>query len=321
MFGALAGKHVLVTGADGFIGSHLAERLLAEGARVSVFVRATSRASIGGPALRHLAHVADRLGAVLWGDLASADAEDRIAQLAPQIVLHLAADAWVPRSFEHPREVIDTNVGSTLAVLHAAMRTPGVERVVVTSSSEVYGTAQAERIDESHPLEPTSPYAASKVACDRIAAAYHRTYGIPIAIIRPFNTYGPRHVYDVIPKMIELALRGEPLVVHGTGRQTRDFTYVDDMVEAFLHVATHPDAIGRAVNFGTGRDVAIADLARAIQQIAGSSSPIVHGPERKAQVARLCCDASLARRLFGWEARIGLEEGLARNIQWAREAR
>lgn len=310
---------MLVTGADGFIGSHLTERLLEQGAEVAVLVRPRSVTGTSSHTLRNLGPVADRLHTVIATDVAGPDALDQIQAWDPEIVFHLAADAYVERSFKQPREVLRTNLYGTMTVLELARRCNGVQRVVVTSSSEVYGPAQAERIAESHPLEPTSPYAASKVAADRMAAAYHRTYGTAVAIIRPFNTYGPRHVYDVIPKFIDRALRGEPLQVYGSGEQSRDFTYVDDMVEAFLQVGSHPQALGRVLNFGRGVATSILDLARTIVRLTESSSRIELAPARAAEVSRLCCDADQATRLLGWAPRIGLQEGLARNIAWARE--
>ncbi|MCH9683562.1 MAG: GDP-mannose 4,6-dehydratase, partial [Deltaproteobacteria bacterium] len=191
--------------------------------------------------------------------------------------------------------------------------------IVVTSSSEIYGDAQTPAIDEAHPLAPTSPYAASKVAADRLAHAYHCTYGLPVAIIRPFNTFGPRHPYDVIPKFIARALRGEPLVVYGSGEQSRDFQYVDDTVAALLTMGDHPAAIGQAVNFGTGVATTIATLASRIAVLSGTSSPIESGPARAAEVSRLCCNPGLAARLFGWRSKVSLDEGLILNIAWARE--
>jgi dTDP-glucose 4,6-dehydratase len=314
---AYAGRRVLVTGAAGFIGSHLVERLLTLGAEVSAFIRYTSRASLG-VAQEGLAPLAARLHAVVNGDLASPGAVQEIEQLDVDLVFHLAADAWVTRSLSAPLDVFTNNVQSTLHVLEAVRRCKHIARVVVTSSSEIYGTAMTDRIAESHPLEPTSPYAASKVACDRLAIAWYRTYGLPVAIIRPFNTYGPRHVYDVIPKFIRAALRGEPLRIDGSGEQSRDFTYVTDMVEAFLTMGAHPDAVGRVVNFGSGTDVTIAKLAQEIHRLAGSDSEIVHGDDRRGQVQRLCCDPRLAERLFGWKATVSLSDGLARNVEWAR---
>ncbi|MCK6556211.1 GDP-mannose 4,6-dehydratase [Candidatus Binatia bacterium] len=315
--GAYAGRRALVTGAAGFVGSHLVERLLALGAEVFAFVRYTSHAALGarsGP----LHELAPRLRGTLTGDLAASGAIDQIAALDIDVVFHLAADAWVTRSLTAPVDVFNNNVQSTLNVLEAVRRSGRNPRVVVTSSSEIYGTATTDRIAESHPLEPTSPYAASKVACDRLAIAWHRTFGTEVAIIRPFNTYGPRHVYDVIPLFIRAALRGEPLTIHGTGEQSRDFTYVTDMVEAFLTMGAHPEAVGRAVNFGTGNDVTIGTVARYVREITGCRSEIVHVDDRRAQVHRLCCDAALAQRLFGWRPAVGLRDGIERTAAWAR---
>lgn len=312
-----AARRVLVTGADGFIGSHLVERLLDAGHEVAAVVRGTSVVGTSELRLRNLASVRGRLAAVLAMDIAGGDATARMAEFAPQWVFHLAAEAWVERSFTQPAEVLRTNLGGTMAVLQLARQSPGLERLVVTSSSEIYGTAQAERIDERHPLDPTSPYAASKLAADRMAFAFVQTYGLPIAIVRPFNCYGPRHTYDVIPKFITRALAGQPLTVFGDGSQARDFTYIDDMVDAFVLAATHPEAVGRAINFGSGESITIAALAARIVALCGVVVAIERGPARAAEVARLCCDASVARGL-GWSPRVGLDDGLRRNIAWAR---
>lgn len=313
------GQRVLVTGADGFLGSHLVERLLEEGAIVATLVRPSSVNGTVGFALRNLARVAGAIDEVIATDVAGPECTDRIVEWAPSVIFHLAADAYVERSFRYPIEVMRTNLGGTEAVLAAARRHAGIERVVVTSSSEIYGGTRGAAIDEDHPLEPSSPYAASKVAADRLAYAHHRTYGTPVAIIRPFNTFGPRHPYDVIPKFVARALHAEPLVVYGDGAQSRDFTYVDDMVEAFLLMGRHPAAVGEAVNFGSGQAHSIAEIARRVVEVTGSASRIEHGPPRAAEVARLCCDASKAARLFGWRARVSLQEGLRRYVAWARE--
>lgn len=312
------GKRVLVTGADGFMGSHVTERLLELGARVSVYVRGNSINGTHIYTLKNIPHLERHLRSILTGDLGSIDAVDLIRDDRPQIILHLAADAYVPNSFDHPVEVFESNLTATMHVLTAARKIKGLQRVVCTSSSEIYGTARYAPIDEDHPLNPTSPYAASKVAADRAAYSFYNTYDLPVAIIRPFNTYGPRHTYDVIPKFIALALKGQPLTVHGTGKQTRDFTYVDDMVRGFLLMGSHPKAVGRAVNFGTGRDVSVKVIAEKILKISGSSSKIVYTAERAAQVHRLICGYGLARKLFGFKPLVSLDEGLKRNIAWAR---
>lgn len=315
-----AARRVLVTGADGFIGSHLVERLLGDGHEVAALVRATSVVGTSELRLRNRGAVRERLARVIAVDVAGADAGARMAEFAPQWVFHLAAEAWVERSFTQPAEVLRTNLGGTMSVLQLARQSPDLERLIVTSSSEIYGSALHERMDESHPCNPTSPYAASKLAADRMAYAFARTYGLPVTIVRPFNCYGPRHTYDVIPKFIDRALRGLPLVVFGDGSQSRDFTYVDDMVAAFVLAAEHPDALGRALNFGTGTTTTIASLAARVVAACGVSVPIEHGPVRSAEVERLCADASAAHAL-GWRARVDLDEGLARNVAWAIERR
>ena len=311
-------KRVLVTGADGFMGSHLTERLLAEGARVSIFVRGSSIVGTTQYALKNIKHIERSVEEIVTGDIGSPDARHLVIENRPEIIFHLAADAYVPNSFSHPLEVMETNVIGTLNMLHAVKEEKRIRRLVCTSSSEIYGMTIGGAIDENHPLYPSSPYAASKAAADRYCYAYWNTYHLPIAIIRPFNTYGPRHTYDVIPKFIALALRGAPLTVHGTGKQSRDFTYIDDMVEAFLIMGRHPDAIGRAVNFGTGEAITMNYIAKKIKELSGSSSPIVHTADRQAQVPKLLCDYSLARKLFGWKPGVLIDEGLRRNIEWAR---
>src|SRR3989338_2931868 len=269
-------KRVLVTGADGFMGSHLTERLVQEGARVSIYIRGNSISGTVLYTLKNLAPFEKTFEDIVTGNIASQDAVELIRKNRPDIIFHLAADAYVPNSFEHPREVMESNLWGTINVLEAVRKLSKTRRVVCTSSSEIYGTAQYAPIDEKHPLNPSSPYAASKVAADRAAYAYFNTYHLPISIIRPFNTYGPRHTYDVIPKFIRLALEGKPLTVHGDGRQSRDFTYVEDMVESFLLMGRHPKAVGQAVNFGTGKDVSIKKTAELVKRFTGSGSEIVH---------------------------------------------
>jgi dTDP-glucose 4,6-dehydratase len=309
------GKKVLVTGADGFVGSHLTEKLLEDGADVSVFIRSASGTT--GYRLKNISHLEDEV-AIIAGDIGSADSINLIKEDDPDIIFHLAAIAYVNFSFDHPLEVMKVNLGGTVNVLEAA-RDLDLERIVITSSSEVYGTAQTSSIDEKHPLNPTSPYAASKAAADRYAYSYGRTYGLPIAIIRPFNTYGPRHTYDVIPKFIGLVLKGKPPTIYGSGEQSRDFTYVSDTVRAFLFMGSSKKAMGEVVNFGTGKDVKIKDLAYAIIRIAGARLEPVFLKERMAEVDRLCCNYEKAKRLFGWMPRVTLEDGLKRNIDWCRE--
>ena len=312
-------KRVLVTGADGFMGSHLTEELLKLGAEVSVYVRGTSDSGTSQLNLKNISHEQNRIKEIITGDIGSNDSVDLIKRNNPQVIMHLAADAYVNRSFDHPREVMQTNFIGTLNILTAAMDLKEAEKVVCTSSSEIYGTAQADKISEDHPLNPTSPYAASKVAADRYAYSYCSTYGLPVAIIRPFNTFGPRLIYDVIPKFVRLAIRNEPLTVYGTGGQSRDFTYVSDMINAFLLMGSEKKAIGQAVNFGTGKDTSIKEIAKKIIKLSKSSSKIVHVEKRIAEVGRLCCDYSKAKKMFGWAPQVPIEEGLKKTIEWARQ--
>jgi len=310
-------KKVLVTGADGFMGSHLTEKLISFGAKVSVLVRGSSVSGTYKFALKNISHLRKSLERILAVNVSSSDTVGMIRRLNPEVIFHLAADAYVPYSFERPFEVMNTNLQGTLHILEAAMKSTNMKRVVCTSSSEIYGTAQARSINELHPLNPTSPYAASKVAADRFAYSYYLTYGLPLSIIRPFNTYGPRHTYDVIPKFIDLALKGERITIYGKGTQSRDFTYVDDMIEAFLLMGRHKKAVGQAVNFGTGTDISVNEIARLIVRLTRSKSKTVHVRKRAAEVQKLHCDASLAKRLFNWKPRVGIKEGIKRNIEWA----
>lgn len=311
-------KRILVSGADGFMGSHLTERLLSEGARVSAYVRGNSTIGTTQFALKNIKHLEGRLENILTGNISSPDSKELVIKNRPEIIFHLAADAYVPNSFDHPIEVMETNVIGTLNMLHAVKECRGIKRIVCTSSSEIYGMTLGGSINEEHPLYPSSPYAASKVAADRYCYSYWNTYRLPVAIIRPFNTYGPRHTYDVIPKFIELALENKPLTVHGRGKQSRDFTYVDDMIDAFMIMGSHKNAIGKAVNFGTGEAITINYIAKKIKEISGSLSEIVHTRERKAQVPKLLCNYSLAKELFGWKPKVFIDEGLRRNIAWVR---
>lgn len=315
----LKGKRVLITGADGFMGSHLTDRLIAESAKVSVFVRGSSTVGTTQYALKNIKNLENQLEDILTGNIASIDARELVIKNRPEIIFHLAADAYVPNSFTHPIEVMETNVIGTLNMLHAVKDSSCIKRIVCTSSSEIYGMTKGSSIDEEHPLYPSSPYAASKVAADRYCYSYWNTYLLPIAIIRPFNTYGPRHTYDVIPKFIDLALKGMTLTIHSTGRQSRDFTYIDDMIDAFMIMGSHSDSIGKAVNFGAGKAININYIAKKIVEISGSKSNIIHTKERDAQVQKLLCNYSLAEKLFGWRPKIDIDEGLRRNIVWAKE--
>ncbi|MBM4032646.1 MAG: NAD-dependent epimerase/dehydratase family protein [Planctomycetes bacterium] len=313
------GRKVLLTGAGGFIGSHLAEQLVARGAAVRAFVRYTSRRDVG--LLRLVPPDVFREMEVVAGDLRDADAV-RAAAHGCQTVFHLGALISIPYSYVHPREVVETNVLGTLNVLEA-VRASGAERLVHTSSSEVYGTARRVPIDEAHPLQGQSPYSASKIGADRVVESYWRAFATPVVTLRPFNTYGPRQsARAVIPTIITQALAGDEVRL-GNLHPTRDFTFVADTVAAFLAVAEADGVSGEEINVGAGAEIAIGDLVQKIALLMGRPLRAVATDARKrpehSEVERLLADAQKAKRLLGWAPKVNLDDGLAQTIQWIRE--
>lgn len=307
----------LVTGAGGFVGSHLVERLLADGEAVRAFVRYTSSGRAGW-----LETLSPRLRAGV--EVVAGDVRDEGAVAAAMsgvgTVFHLAALIGIPYSFRHPRDVVETNVSGTLNVLLAA-RDAGVECLVHASTSEVYGSARTVPIDEGHPLHAQSPYAASKVAAEKLVESFHAAYGLPAVVLRPFNIYGPRQsARAVIPTVILQALAGDEIRL-GTASPTRDFNFVADTVDAFVRAARRPAAVGRVLNVGTGREVAIADVVRVVGRLLGRGElRIITSEERlrpgTSEVTRLCADSRLAHELLDWAPRTTLEEGLYATIEW-----
>lgn len=312
------GKRVLVTGGDGFIGSHLTEYLIKKGAKVSLYAQEKANFGAVQCKLKNVLHLKDKFEQILTGDISDKDSISLIKKNKPEVIFHLAAKAYVNYSFDHPYEVMQTNVVGTLNVLEAVRMSETIKRVVCTSSSEIYGTAQYSPIDEKHPLNPSTPYAASKVAADRYCYSYINTYGLPIAVIRPFNTFGPRHTYDVIPKFINLAVKNEPLTIYGDGEQQRDFLYVQDAVKGFEIMGSHKNAIGKFVNFASGKSYTIKYVAKKIVELSGSKSKIVHVDKRLGEVDKLIGNYSLAKKLFGWEPKVPFEEGLKLNIEYVK---
>jgi dTDP-glucose 4,6-dehydratase len=316
-------EQVLVTGAGGFIGSHLVEALVRAGYRVRAFLRYVSSGSVGNLAWLPpdiLAEVE-----LVRGDIRDPDAVRRACAGCP-IVLHLAASISIPYSYVHPREFFETNVLGTLNVLMALRDAETVDRVVVTSTSEVFGTAQTVPMDETHPLQPQSPYAASKVAADKLAESFFRSYGLPVVILRPFNTYGPRQTpRAVVPTVIlQILQRGE--VRLGRLEPTRDLLYVADTVAAFLACIRAPAraVVGESFNVGTGREVSIGELCRLLCAIAGKPETPVYAEERRyrpesSEVFRLCADSRKARDQLGWSPRYTLEAGLRETVAWFAE--
>ncbi|MBW1681863.1 MAG: SDR family NAD(P)-dependent oxidoreductase [Deltaproteobacteria bacterium] len=317
MSGYWSGKNVLVTGADGFIGSHLVESLVGYGARVRAFVYYNSFDSWGW--LDDLGDEIKNELEVFPGDVRD-EGRVREAVKGVDVVFHLASLIAIPYSYHAPESYVHTNVGGTLHVLKACLE-HGVERMVHTSTSEVYGTAQYVPIDEKHPLRAQSPYAASKIGADMLVESFHRSFGLPTATARPFNTYGPRQsARAVIPTIISQLVSGERRIKLGAIRPTRDFNYVTDTAAGFLAVGRCPEAVGRTINLGSGEEIAIGDLAELLFRITGVDGEIECEEERlrpaESEVDRLMCDASMARELCGWQPEVSLEEGLRRTARW-----
>ena len=312
----LNGKQVLVTGAGGFIASHLVERLVAEGAKIRAFVRYNSRGDAG--LLRLLPMDVFSQVEVIAGDLRDAEAI-RAAMKDVDTVFHLGALIAIPYSYLHPREVIDTNVMGTLNVLMAA-RDLGTRRVVHTSTSEVYGTAQYVPIDEQHPLQGQSPYSASKIGADKIAESFYRSFNVPVVTIRPFNTYGPRQsARAVIPTIINQVLTRDEVHL-GSLTPSRDFTFVLDTVDGFMRGAQADGVVGDEINLGNDATITIGELCEKVFRILGKSPKIVTEDRRKrpekSEVLKLQASYKKAQSMIGWEPRVSLDEGLRKTAEW-----
>jgi NAD dependent epimerase/dehydratase len=313
------GTRVLVTGAGGFIGSHLTERLAAEGASVRAFVRYNSKGYRGF--IDSFAPQVKEALEVYAGDLrdpqAVAHAVDGV-----DYVFHLGALIAIPYSYVHPREVVETNVMGTLNVL-SACKDAGVKRLVHTSTSEVYGTAQYTPIDEKHPLVGQSPYSASKIAADQLAESFYRSYDLPVATVRPFNTYGPRQsARAVIPAVISQAISRDVVQV-GAMHPVRDLTFVSDTVDGFLRIGGTDAAVGTVVNLGWGSGISVKDLVEKIIALVGRKVEILFDATRlrpgKSEVDVLEANSAKAKELLGWEPKVSFDDGLALTIKWISE--
>jgi dTDP-glucose 4,6-dehydratase len=314
-------KRILVTGGAGFISSSFARHLLAATPHEVVVVDALTYAG-------NLANLADVLGherlSFVHGDIRDRELVDGVVREVDAIV-NAAAESHVEKSIlEGASEFVTTNIEGTQILLDAMRRHP-VERFVLISSSEVYGTAECAPMDEEHPLNPRSPYAATKAGADRLAYSYHVTYGLPVVVVRPFNNYGPyQHPEKVLPRFITNALDDLPLTIHGDGHASRDWLYVEDHAEAIDAVlAADVDSVaGEVVNLATGEDISVNQIADAVLAALGKPASLKqHVPERPGQVDRHIGSTEKAERLLGWKARTSFEQGLERTVAWYRENR
>jgi NAD dependent epimerase/dehydratase len=309
-------KKVLVTGAAGFIGSHLCEALLDLGAEVKALIRYSSRSDWGN--LEYLPPEKKNQLNVVAGNIEDAHFMAREVR-GQDILFHLAALIGIPYSYHAPLSYVRTNIEGTLNLLEAA-RNSGVERVVHTSTSETYGTALYTPIDENHPLQGQSPYSASKIGADKIAESFYLSFGLPVTILRPFNTYGPRQsARAVIPTIITQALtQGE--IRLGALDPVRDFTYVKDTALGFIRAAEAEETLGQTINIGFGRGITIGELVKNVLFLLQTEKPVVSEPVRfrpeKSEVYTLICNHEKARKLMGWETRSSLETGLRETIEF-----
>ena len=309
-------KNVLVTGAGGFIGSHLAEALIHAGAKTRALVHYNGQGRKGWLDQSEYKEEME----IVAGDVREIDSV-RVALKGVDVVFHLAALIAIPYSYISPSSYVSTNIVGTLNILQESLRS-GVERIVHTSTSEVYGTAREIPISEEHPLQAQSPYSATKISADKLAESFHRSFELPVSIVRPFNTYGPRQsARAIIPTIIGQALANEPIRI-GKVSPTRDFKYVADTVRGFLMNAESEKAVGQVMNLGSGKEISIGELARTICGMIGAECHIVQENDRirplGSEVERLCAMSDKAEQLAGWRPEVSLQDGLAKTIAWMR---
>ena len=308
---------VLVTGAGGFIGSHLTEELVRQGEEVRTFVRYNSRNEKG--LLEDLPKEIQDQVEVIPGDLKDPDGVKKVVKGCSKI-FHLGALIAIPYSYFHPFNFIQTNVIGTAHILDACLAEDTLEKIIHTSTSEVYGTAQYVPIDEKHPLQAQSPYAASKIAADKLAESYYLSFGLPVTTIRPFNTFGPRQsLRAIIPTILSQAIESDKIRL-GNIKPRRDFLYVRDTVRGFIQLGKCDEALGEVVNIGAGEDISIGELAKKILRLVGKKGEIEVEERRirpeKSEVMQLLSDTQLAKKLFDWSPLYTLEDGLRETIEW-----
>lgn len=313
----LKGKKVLVTGAEGFIGSHLTERLVELGADVTALVQYNSFNNWGWIDTFDK-NVLDSIK-VETGDIRELDGMNRIIK-GQEVVFHLAALIAIPYSYLSPMAYVRTNVEGTVNVLEAC-RNHDVQKIIHTSTSETYGTALYVPIDEKHPMQGQSPYSASKIGADKMAESFYKSFNMPIATIRPFNTYGPRQsARAVIPTIISQILAGKEEIKLGSLTPTRDFNYVKDTAEAFIKIAESDKTIGEVINAGSNYEITIGDTVKKIIDIIGKDVKIICDEERirpeKSEVNRLWADNTKIKELTGWAPNYSIDQGLAETVEW-----
>jgi UDP-glucose 4-epimerase len=312
-------KRILITGGAGFIGSHLAEEFIKNGYFVKILDDFSS-----GNVNNILGLFNYRNFKLVRGSITDKELIRKVTSDV-DIVFHLAAQIHVDRSIVEPRYTFEVNTLGTLNILDAALEN-NIELVVYASSSEVYGSAKYIPMNEDHPLNPASPYAASKAAADRLCFSYHNTYKLPVVVVRCFNTYGPRQrdwgYAAAIPRFIRRALSDLPPVIYGDGKQTRDYMYIKDAVNAYkLILKSYENVVGKAVNFGTGKEIAILDLANTILDLCDNNKPPIHVAPRAGEVKRLCADITLAKEKLDFVPQYTIQDGLKEFIKWYKEGR
>ena len=315
----LVGKNVLVTGAGGFIGSHLTEELVKAGAKVRVFVKYKSDGSIGK--LEELPDEVIEKIEIVRGDLKNSESV-RKAVKDMEILFHLCALISIPYSYADPTDYVETNIIGTLNILNAA-REYGIKKTIITSTSETYGTARYVPIDEEHPINTQSPYSATKASADRIAESFFKSYNLPLVIIRPFNTYGPRQSQRaIISSIISQALSSNNVKI-GSLTPKRDFTYVKDIVQGFIKSAESENCFGEIINLCSNKTISMEDILKKIEKIINKKIIINQEEERirpeKSEVFLLQGNNEKAKRLLGWEPKTGLEEGLKETLEYIRK--
>ncbi|OQA89337.1 MAG: dTDP-glucose 4,6-dehydratase [Elusimicrobia bacterium ADurb.Bin231] len=314
------GKKVLITGAEGFIGSNLTEELAKKGAKARVFIFYNSFGKWGW-----FDHTKKNLLKNI--EIFAGDIRDpyRVSEAVKgqEVVLHLASLIGIPYSYCAPDSYIDTNVKGTLNILNAC-RSQRIERFIYTSTSEVYGTAKYTPIDEKHPLQPQSPYSASKIAAENISLSYYYSFGVPVSVLRPFNTYGPRQsARAIIPTVISQIYAGKKIIELGNLAPTRDFNYVKDTANAFIKLAETSKVEGEIFNAGSGREISIKDLVELIIEITGKRVKVANNQNRlrpkASEVQRLICDNTKIRESCGWKPTVTLEQGLEMTCRWIKD--